>query len=599
MNSVKYKNRYLLPGSCLYNGKTDDAVRFTMAHQLLDSKLWQNFVEVFRHDSDSEDRGWRDEYWGKMMRGACLTYMYEGGEQLYNTIEASVKDMLSVPTHDGAVTTYNEETAFSGWDMWGRKYVLTGLQHFYHICKDEELKSCVIHFMCAHADNIIKNVGNEEGKKNITETSNFWLGVNSCSIIEPFVELYKLTGQKKYMDFAEYIIDTGGCSGGDLISLAYENELMPYMYPETKAYETMSFFEGILAYYEVTGKAYYLTAAERFFEAVKQTDITIIGCSGCTHELFDNSAVKQTEYSDGIMQETCVTVTWMRLNARLYMLTGKKDYYDNIEISGYNALYGSMNINNLPQLNLSRYGNEPMPPLPFDSYSPLYRNRRGRGVGGLKRFSFGGHYGCCACIASAGIALMPLLNIVENDNGILINGFAGGKTETSYASFSADSSYPAEFDYRLVIDDIKAEEFDVKIRIPDFSKNINITVNGKEICSETVDGYATLSGKWSAGDTISVRAVQDIRPHILNGKVAYTYGPLVLARDKMKEENGSGEVHLLQENTSFTKEKAGNNEIVRFSAQNADGTTFIFSDYESCGNDWSDEDNIISVWFDK
>ena len=106
------------------------------------------------------------------------------------------------------------------------------------------------------------------------------------------------------------------------MDLALNSELYPYQYPVTKAYEMMSFYEGLLAYYEVTGEKKYFDAVVRFMDLVEKSDVTIIGCSGCTHELFDNSAVMQTEYHENIMQETCVTVTWMRVNRRLFELTG-------------------------------------------------------------------------------------------------------------------------------------------------------------------------------------------------------------------------------------------------------------------------------------
>ena len=52
----------------------------------------------------------------------------------------------------------------------------------------------------------------------------------------------------------------------------------------------------------------------RFAKRVFASDITAIGCAGCTHELFDHSGVRQLDVTEkGIMQETCVTVTWMKL----------------------------------------------------------------------------------------------------------------------------------------------------------------------------------------------------------------------------------------------------------------------------------------------
>lgn len=117
---------------------------------------------------------------------------------------------------------------------------------------------------------------------------------------------------------------------------------MPYEYPEVKAYETI-FFEGLLTYYELTGKERYFKAFKNFVEAVNDTDITIIGCAGCTHELFDHSKLKQATYSEGIMQETCVTVTWMRMMIQLHLPTGEEKYFHRMEQSAYNSLYGSVN----------------------------------------------------------------------------------------------------------------------------------------------------------------------------------------------------------------------------------------------------------------
>ena len=52
--------------------------------QLMDTKVWRLFVDLFRHPGvDDANSGWRCEYWGKMMRGACFTYRVTGDEALY------------------------------------------------------------------------------------------------------------------------------------------------------------------------------------------------------------------------------------------------------------------------------------------------------------------------------------------------------------------------------------------------------------------------------------------------------------------------------------------------------------------------------------
>ena len=379
------------PGEIAVTGREREYLDHITRTQLSDAALWEEFVRVFKTREDTADRGWRGEYWGKMMRGACLVYRCTADERLYDVLLKAVLDLLECADPDGRISTYNRENECCGWDLWCRKYVLTGMLHFCDICHDESLAERILDSMERHLDCVIDRVGSAPGKIDITETSDFWLGVNSCSILEPVMDLYNRRPRERFMRFARYILGTGGCSGGDLIELALEDKQPPYTYPETKAYETISFFEGALAFYEVTGESRYLEAVKRFAEQVFNTDITIIGCAGCTHELFDNSAVRQTEYSDIIMQETCVTVTWMRLCARLFLLTGNEKYADRVEFSAVNALYGSVNLFDQPIT--VHDGGKTLSALPFDSYSPLYMNRRGREIGGLKEFEDGSFYG--------------------------------------------------------------------------------------------------------------------------------------------------------------------------------------------------------------
>lgn len=411
---MRYAYTLPKPGEMRPEGKIRERLDFITEKQLLDTGLWEKFVSAFSTDADDIDLGWRGEYWGKMMRGACLVYRCTADERLYAVLEKAVTDLLACADSDGRISSYSRGLEFSGWDMWCRKYVLTGMLHFCDICKDPALVERIVESMKKHAARVIENIGGAPGQKEITSTSTFWLGVNSCTILEPILDLYSRTGEKELLDFARYIIGTGGVSGdGDLVALALEDRLAPFEYPETKAYETMSFFEGLLAYYEVTGEEKYLTAVKNFTEKVYETDITLIGCAGCTHELFDNSALRQADEKDGIMQETCVTVTWMRLCARLFLLTGDERYADRIRASALNALDGSVNLYDQPVTDLgSKKG---LTGLPFDSYSPLYMNRRGRGVGGLKFFTDGSYYGCCVCIAAAGLAVYPLIESLRKE----------------------------------------------------------------------------------------------------------------------------------------------------------------------------------------
>ena len=593
---IKNKFSYLGVAEAKYSGAVHDYVIATEKHQLLNKNTWDKFVEVFTENSDDHDIGWRCEYWGKMMRGACLTYRYHGDEKLYEMLDYAVRELLKVQRDDGRFSTYSEEMQFNGWDLWGRKYVLTGMMHFIDICKDEALKEEILEAICRHADYIVEKIGEGEGQKSILKTSGHWLCLNSCTILEPFVDLYKRTGKKSYLDFAEYIIGLGGCAGGNLTELAILDEIAPFEYPVNKAYEMMSFFEGLLAYYELTGEEKYLDAVTKFIEKVNETDVTIIGCSGCTHELFDNSIVKQTEFNEVQMQETCVTVTWMRVLTRLHLLTGKVEYVDRIEKSAFNALYGSINTKNQKSLSIEEglfYD-----PVLFDSYSPLYNNRRGLATGGFKKFRSGGFYGCCACIGSAGTGIFPLIGTLKSEGGVVINeAFEGVVTTTTpkgqKLTLNAVTDYPVGEKYALAVFLESDEEFEILVRIPDWCDEATLKI-GDEI-KRVYPGYVSIERTWCDGDTVELELPHHLKSHHLNGKTAYTYGPIVLARDEMKEGKKTDSEFTPSECNAFTVLDTEADEMLRIKLH-CDGEDVLLFDYQSCGKHWNNMNAKVSVW---
>ena len=594
--TVKNTFEYLQAGSAKYVGAPHDYVLLTESHQLLEKKTWDKFIEVFTEDSDDADKGWRCEYWGKMMRGACLTYTYHASEELYSVLDYAVRGLLKVQREDGRFSTYSEEAQFNGWDMWGRKYVLTGMMHFLKICKDDSLAKEIIKAISRHADYIVEHIGDGEGQTSILETSDHWLCLNSCTILEPMVELYKLTGKDSYLSFARYIIGLGGCSGGNLIDLALEDKRAPFEYPVNKAYEMMSFFEGLLAYYELTGEEQYLDAVVNFIEKVNETDVTIIGCSGCTHELFDNSIVKQTEFNEVQMQETCVTVTWMRVLARLLQLTGNVAYADRIEKSAYNALYGSINTEN--QQSFSIEDKVFFDPVIFDSYSPLYNNRRGLATGGFKKFRTGGFYGCCACIGSAGTAIFPLIGVMKKDGGLVINEMLEGVISTTTPggkpiTLNAISDYPVSGKYTVALFLEESEEIELLVRIPDWCDSATVNVCGELVTAYS--GYLPIKRVWQDGDTVEVELEMHLRSHHLNGRTAYTYGPLVLARDELKDGKKTDSEFTPSIYNTFKPLEAERGEMLRIMLD-CEGESVLLTDYASCGKHWTKSNAKVSVW---
>lgn len=622
-----YKNLYK------YNGFVDNAFSFALDKQLMRVDLWARFAEQFRSDSDY-DAGWRCEYWGKMMRGACFVYSYTQNPELYKILSDTVEDIITAQDEKGRISSYGTNHEFDGWDMWGRKYVLLGMQYFLEICSDETLIQKIITSMCRQVDYIINKVGEEDGKKPITKCTRHWRGLNSSSVLEPVVRLYSLTGDEKYFDFAKYIVDCGATDVENIFKLAYDDNMYPYQYPVTKAYEMMSCFEGLLEFYRITGEKWYKTAIINFADKILESDFTVIGTSGCTHELFDHSSVRQSNTTNGaIQQETCVTVTLMKFMYQLTLLTGDTRYVDAFEKSFYNAYLGSLNTENVIEPMIIRDHPEwAIEPLPFDSYSPLTSGTRGNGIGGLKVMSDNHYYGCCACIGSAGIGLVPKMQLMSKDDGFAVNLYINGSVKCyspkgQQVVFGFNTEYPKSGKVEIEIGIDVPENFEILIRNPHWSKNTVVFVNNEPV--EAVDGYISITKQWADKDKINI--VFDMRTQVIYPKsygsqilmnkvvwganivvptfdkedpiaknhVALQRGPLMLAQDSrlgysvddavtMDLKDGYIDVEISDDTVGFDT-------MINAKVPLADGTYMTVVDYSSAGKLWT-EQSKMAVW---
>lgn len=623
-------------GEWRFTGVIHETMKFIEDMQMLNPELWFRFVQQFRSHTDT-DNGWRGEYWGKMMRGACFVYSYTRNNELYDILTKTVRDMIDSFDEHGRISSYPIEREFTGWDIWCRKYVLLGMQYYIEICHDNEFIEEIIVAMCKQVDEIMSKIGSaEEGKKPITQATSHWRGLNSSSLLEPIVRLYNITKEKKYLDFAEYIVQCGGTSVENIFELAYENNLYPYQYPVTKAYEMISCFEGLLEYYRITKNDRYKTAIINFADKILESDFTVIGCSGCTHELFDHSTVRQANTTNGnIMQETCVTVTLMKFFYQLTLLTGNPKYVDAFERSLYNAYLGSVNSEKRIEPSIKKeYPEIHLEPLPFDSYSPLTSGTRGNKIGGFKIMPDNHYYGCCACIGAAGIGLVPKMAVLESYNGLAINLYIPGtiKSETpsgNQISIANETDYPRSGKIKITISLDQEEEFTIMLRNPQWSKTTCVTVNGE--ITAVREGYVEIQRLWKDGDIIEMELdmrTEAIKPipygqQILMNKVvwgqnyivptfdredplaknhiALRRGPLMLALDSRLGIDPDTPVSIDIGEDGYVNavipesDMAPYQHIVEVCIPTKDNSYFRVTDYASAGKLWTEESKM-AVW---
>lgn len=499
---------------------------------------YHEFVNFFRtHAAPQFALG---EMWGKAVRSGCMFYRYTHDAELKSILDKTVADLLTTQDANGSIscTPSDKQPGSENGDLWERKYVMLGLEEYYaHV----DSSPAVLEALKRHADCIIAQVGHAP-KKEITDLG--WSATNigaepchieSSTLLEPFMRLFNLTGEQRYLDFATYIVESGGTKHYNLIELACANTppyLMSGHYP--KAYEMMSLFEGLVEYYRVTGDAKCRQAFLNLYNNIRTREITIIGNGGADRpfhpyvagEAWGNTAFEQTNPAITRMMETCVGVTWMKFCSQVLRLTGNPTAMDEIEKYVYNGLLGAMK-----------------PSGDGFSYVNLLNGNKVVNYGWGWKFN-GFYVTCCNLNGPMGLAYIPYVAVTEDGSGPVVNLYNAGSVNTRTPGgqplhLTLDTEFPLSGKVVISISPEQKEKFTVKLRIPAWSKGTVLAVNGKRM-EVTAGTYAAITRKWSKGDTVELTLDMACRlvdaPHGTDPAGdnfrAVVRGPIVLARDE-------------------------------------------------------------------
>ena len=471
---------------------------------------------------EKDYNGWRCEYWGKWYTSAILGASYHASSDNLNVINEGLSQLLKTQTPDGYIGTYKPQFELEGWDMWGRKYVLLGLIANYDLTGNK----AALDAACKELDHLMTQVG--PGKLNIADNGlDLLKGLSSNSILEPVVLLYQRTGNRKYEDFANYIVEqwekpSRHMSKGLQLVRDGIDGIDPVHIASPKAYEMMSCYEGLCEMYRSTGNRKYLDAVLGFANMVIKKEIMITG-SGSNQELWADGVRLQTNVMEQPM-ETCVTATWLKLCYQLLQLTGDVKWADEMEITLYNALLGAM--------------------TPDGSWWSYYSPLAGERVPSTFQHK-DVELSCCVANGPRGLLLVPKWAVMQSSEGIAINLYNEGTyvqplKSGTVVTINQYTEYPEADKVTLSVNPQKASVFSIDLRIPAWSKQNSLKVNGK-IMEVTPGTYVKIQRLWKAGDKIELQL--DLRGRLIPApsgapELAVMRGPIVLAVDSRLMDHG-------------------------------------------------------------
>ena len=336
------------------------------------------------------------------------------------------------------------------------------------------------------------------------------------------VKLFEVTGEKKYLDFAGWLLDQRGHGYGSYgdertwPGIYYQDEVPVRELSRITghAVRAMYLYSGMADVAAYTGDTGLTDALDRLWDHVVMKNMYITGGIG------------QSSRNEGITEdydlpnltaycETCASVGMVLWNWRMNQLSGDAKYADVMERSLYNGALAGVNLS----------GNKFIYVNPLESLGDHHRQA---------------WYGCACCPSQICRFLPSIGNYIYgvSEDALWVNLYMGNTAKLEMGgkavTVTQETQYPWEGNVRVKLGMKGTLKGRIHLRIPAWCKLYVLSVNGEAVEPPVEKGYAVLEGKWKDGDVLELEMnlpveVVEADPRVKEdvGKRAIQRGPLV------------------------------------------------------------------------
>ena len=335
----------------------------------------------------------------------------------------------------------------------------------------------------------------------------------TAGLPEGMLELYRVTGDKRYFDFAADV--PHGNNRGEVQLASLRTWEQDFSHPPRHVYVMLARCYAQTELYRLTGEENLLHMSQLMRnELLKQGEggMLVTGSSS------DGEQFTYNQNGRGAIGESCVTAYVLRWMDSLMRLEGDMRYGDLLERTIYNALFAA----NSPDGRWIRY------------FTPFTGDRQ---------YDTRDSFCCCGNYRRAMAELPQKVYYRTPEDGIALNLFANSKkafdVKGQTVTILQETAYPNDGDVKLTFSTPKPVAFAFQFRTPRWCEKITLRVNGE--APVTIDpagqklGCYVLNRTWKDGDVVRIsmpmtwrflrgRAVQDGRVALLRGPLVYCIG---------------------------------------------------------------------------
>lgn len=360
------------------------------------------------------------------------------------------------------------------------------------------------------------------------------------------VKLYQTTQEQKYLDFAYWLLEERGHGHG---TMGDEGKWDPVYYQDIvpvrrltdisgHAVRCMYLYCGMADVAALKNDTGYIAAIDRLWDDVVHRNMYITGGIGSSR---DNEGFTEDYDLPNLNAycETCASVGMVLWNQRMNQLTGDSKYIDILERSLYNGALAGISLG----------GDRFFYVNPLESKGDHHRQE---------------WYGCACCPSQLSRFLPSIGNYIyaSSDDALWVNLYIGNTGQIRIGEtdilLTQETDYPWDGSVKLTISTSQPLEKEIRLRIPNWCKTYDLSINGKRINVSEKKGYAVIKD-WKSQDVIALDMDMPVEivaadPHVKEnfGKRAIQRGPLVYCMEEIDNPEYFDQIQLSPSTTFQT-----------------------------------------------
>lgn len=514
----------------------------TMLELLEEHGVIDNFRRLTgRKDAPRRGPVYTDSDIYKWIEAAAFVLQSGDRPDLRATIDRLTGDILAAQEPSGYLNTYyvGEKRALRFTEM-NRSHELYCLGHllqaaiaYYRATGNRKLLDGGIRY----ADYLIRDFGPQKHP----------LLTGHPELEMALVELYRTTGDRKYLDLAGYLL-----SGIETERLHLRPADVRYMFSgipftsrtqfEGHAVRAMYASSGASDYYAETGDPAYRKTLDTLWDDLTRRKMYITGGVGsrASGEAFGDAYELP---NTAAYTESCAAIGNLMWNFRMLAISGESRYADVIERALYNGINSGMSLNG----TLYCYRN------PLASRGEKIRNEWYDTT-------------CCPPNLERILASLPGYYYATAKDGVYVHLFGPSQLKWHLEDgtpirIEQKTNYPWDGRVTLSVAPASSREFTLYLRVPAWSARTQAAVNGSAVRGTAPGRYLAIRRTWKSGDTVELNF--DMTPRVIAanpllsedyGKVAIERGPLVFCLEHVDQTAPVGDLAFTDTGAPFHEE---------------------------------------------